>query len=315
MSSQLALNGRRSPRYAVLDAPITLGLRREQPQTVPGVRRLSDVLRGFGLIGALGAEDAGRVPAPTAYLERRETESNVLNGAAASVYAVALAARVGELLSRGHFPLVLGGDCSVLLGVALALRRAGRFGLFFCDGHTDYWPPEQSQTGGLAGMDLWVVTGGSPHLFAEFAPRPLIEPRDVVLFGPRDARRRQQDKLPDPQAAGMQLFDLQKVRAIGAARAARQGVAALRARGVTQLWLHLDADVLNDAEMPAVDSRQPDGLTSDEAVEALREVLQSGLACGMTVTIYDPDRDPGGTAGRRLAWLLVQALRTGRDFE
>jgi arginase len=71
-------------------------------------------------------------------------------------------------------------------------------------------------------------------------------------------------------------------------------------------WIHLDADVLDDALMPAVDSRQPGGLTHLELVELLTRLLDSGLALGLDVTIYDPSLDPG----RQAAGVLASALRT-----
>jgi hypothetical protein len=74
--------------------------------------------------------------------------------------------------------------------------------------------------------------------------------------------------------------------------------------GVDGFWIHLDADVLDDAIMSAVDSRQPGGLSHSELVELLRGLLRSGLAVGMEVTIFDPELDPTGEIadGSRTPW-------------
>ena len=294
------------PTYAVLNAPLTLGLRRERPEVVPGVARLPETLRRLGLLDRLRARDAGVVPAPTAYAARREPETNALNAGAVQTYALALAERVGALLDEDSVPVVLGGDCSILLGVALALRRRGRHGLLFCDGHTDYWPPEQSRTGGLAGMDLWFVTRGRLPLLDAASPLPLTLPQDVVLFGPRDGDARRAAGLTDPEAAGMRLLDLRTIRTRGAVQAAHDALARFGQRGLERFWLHLDADVLNDGQMPAVDSPQPDGLWVREAADALKVVMDSGRVVGLDVTIYDPDRDPDGQAGRHLLRLIAE---------
>ena len=91
--------------------------------------------------------------------------------------------------------------------------------------------------------------------------------------------------------------------------AAGEAVASRFSRsGVNGLWIHLDVDVLDDAVMPAVDSRQPDGLSYDELEALLRPVLDTGTVVGMNVTIYDPDRDPDGSAGRALVNGLVRLL-------
>jgi arginase len=74
-------------------------------------------------------------------------------------------------------------------------------------------------------------------------------------------------------------------------------------------WVHVDADVLHDDIMPAVDSREPGGLSYEALVELLRPLLTSPRALGVEFTIYDPDRDPEGTVGRAFTAALVEALR------
>jgi arginase len=75
---------------------------------------------------------------------------------------------------------------------------------------------------------------------------------------------------------------------------------------VDGFWIHCDVDVLDSTVMPAVDASQPDGLSYAELRELIRPLLDSDLAAGMQVTIYDPDRDPDGSAGRRLAsWIAA----------
>jgi arginase len=66
--------------------------------------------------------------------------------------------------------------------------------------------------------------------------------------------------------------------------------------------------VLDDEIMPAVDSRQPDGLSYAELVELLKSLLRSELAVGMEVTIFDPDLDSTGEIAKRFADALVEGL-------
>ena len=73
-------------------------------------------------------------------------------------------------------------------------------------------------------------------------------------------------------------------------------------------WIHLDADVLDDAIMPAVDYRQPDGLSWAELTTMLSAAMASGRAVGIEVTIYNPKLDPDGASGRRLTATLGEAL-------
>ena len=78
--------------------------------------------------------------------------------------------------------------------------------------------------------------------------------------------------------------------------------------GVEGFWIHLDADVLDDELMPAVDSRQPGGMNYGELVELLGAFLRSGLAVGMEVTIFDPELDPTGEIAEGFTAALVESF-------
>jgi arginase len=285
---------------SIIDAPSDLGLRRT------GVDRLPEALRAAGLLEGLpDVRAAGRLPVPP-YVPLRDTSTAVLNHDGIRTFSLRLAERVAFTLDLGRFPLVLGGDCSILLGTALALRRRGRFGLFFLDGHADFYSPESEPNGEVASMDLAVVTGREPAVLADLeGRRPLVREEDVVVFGFRDAESAAAFGSPDVRQTAMHVFDLTEVRRLGAAAAARQGLAALEASGVEGFWIHLDADVLHDDVMPAVDYRMPDGLWPEELTEALAVVLASPLAVGMEVTIYNPTFD---NAERSAARALARAV-------
>ena len=143
------------PQFSVIDAPSILGLKPN------GVEHLPEALKAAGLLAGLHAEEAGRVEPPP-YNPRRDPKTQILNPDALRTYAVRLAAAVADVLRQGKFPLVLGGDCSNIIGIMLALRRAGRYGLCFVDGHADFYQPEAEPNGEVASMDLAIVSGRGP---------------------------------------------------------------------------------------------------------------------------------------------------------
>jgi arginase len=106
------------PRYAIVEAPSALG---HVPEHL-GVGRAPEVLLGAGLADGLAARRAGRVGAP-GYSARRDPGTQVMNPQAIRDYSPRLADAVAAVLDEGEFPVVLGGDCSILLGAMLALRR------------------------------------------------------------------------------------------------------------------------------------------------------------------------------------------------
>jgi arginase len=243
---------------------------------------------------------------PPPYSPEREPQTGIRNSEAIREYAFQLAERIQGVLAEGYFPVVLGGDCSILLGSALALRRRGRYGLFFVDGHRDFLSPATSQTGGAAGMDLALVTGRGPDVLTNLdGLKPLVRDSDVVVFGYRDLTYPAADPDYGMDDSGMTLFGLEGARQVGIREAAEKGLAALRRNGVEEFWIHLDADVLDDEMMPAVDSRQPGGMSYAELVILLRTLLASGAAVGLQITIYDPDLDPDGSIAHEFVSTLV----------
>jgi arginase len=291
------------PRYALIDAPTNLGLR------PTGVERLPTALRAAGLREGLAAEDAGRVPAPP-YDPARDPVTRLLNGEAIRAYACDLADAVGPLLDRGAFPVVLAGDCGALLGGLLALRRRGRFGLFFLDGHADFYLPAEEPRGEVASMDLALATGRGPTLLTDLeGRRPLVRDEDVVAFASRDAAEAATEGSQDIRAvSAIRVVDLAEARSRGVANAAGEELPRLRRDDLAGFWIHLDADVLDDAVMPAVDYRLPDGLTPAELSAVLRLLVGSGRAVGMTVTIFNPSLDPDGTIARGFVAAIVAGL-------
>jgi arginase len=237
--------------YAIVEAPSRLGLRAE------GVEALPDALLAAGLAERFGARRAGRLAAP-AFDARIDPATGMLNPIGLRDYSLRLADAVGAVLDRGEFAIVVGGDCSILLGSALALRRRGRYGLLFLDGHADFYQPGAEPTGEAASMDLALVTGRGPELLTNLeGRRPLLRDDDVVAFGFRDAEAAAAEG-SQPLPANLLALDLGSVRAQGIDRAAHDALAHLeRADGLAGLWIHLDAD------------DDPDGRIARALVDAL----------------------------------------------
>ena len=212
------------------------------------------------------------------------------------------------MLDAGQFPVVLGGDCTIVLGSMLALKRRGRYGLLFIDGNADFFQPEAEPNGAGASMDLAWATGHGPKLLTDIEGRsPLVRSEDVVAFGYRD-HEDQEEYGSQPLPEELKALDLPALRAMGIEAAANEAVAHLTRPGLDGFFIHLDADVLDDAIMPAVDFRMSDGLSQDELSTALRIALASGGAIGLEVTIYNPSLDDDGSAGRLLTDVLTEAL-------
>jgi arginase len=293
-------------RYAIVEAPSILGLK------PTGVDRLPAVLLQHGLAEQLHARRAGRIVPTAAYDTQRDPQTLTLNARGIAEYSTALADAVADVIGRGEFPILLGGDCSILLGSTLALRRRGRYGLLFIDGHADFYQPEANPNGEAASMDLAFATGHGPELLTNLEGlRPLVRDEDVVAFGFRDAEE-QREYGSQPLPPAVLALDLSEVRRLGAKPAAQRAVDYLTApdKPTHGFFIHLDADVVSDALMPAVDYRMADGLSWEELGTVLKTALASRRAVGIEITIYNPSLDADGSSGRGLAQTLIKALQS-----
>jgi arginase len=289
--------------YAILEAPSTLGLASDGVEGLPG--RLLEL----GLADRIHARCAGRLAVPPKH-PKRDPATLTLNANAIAAWSPKLADAMEEVLDAGEFPVVLGGDCTIVLGSMLALRRRGRYGLFFIDGNADFFQPEAEPNGEGASMDLAFVTGYGPALLTDLEGRgPLVRSEDAVAFAFRD-HEDQAEFGSQPLPTELMAFDLHAIRRLGVEAAARAAVGQLTRAELDGFFIHLDADCLDDTIMPAVDFRVPGGLSWDELSAALRIILASGKAVGLEVAIYNPRLDQDGSAGRGLADALAVALGT-----
>ena len=293
-------------QLVVLDAPSNLGLRPPEEGLVPGCFKAPGVLRDAGLLNRLGAQDGG-VVTPGRYRPDR-APGTVRNEAAVADHSLRLAERLEPIMTARNIALVLGGDCSILVGIGLALRRNGRFGLVSFDG-LDYRNPANSDAvGGAAGESLALVTGLGGMLANLEHRRPYVQASDVVAIGARP---------DDEYAAEAMEHGLRVIDSLETARdpegVAQQALHVVQRDGLDGFWVHVDADVIDPAHMPAVDTPEPGGLTFEQLSRALELVLASPRLIGLDLTIYDPDLDPDFHYGQRLADLLVDTLTTPLD--
>jgi arginase len=295
------------PQFAIIDAPSILGLR------PTGVQYLPEALKAAGLMKKLKAEYEGRVLS-LPYNPQRDKSTLLLNPDTIRAFSLQLAEKVISVLHKKQFPIVLGGDCSILIGNLLALKQMGssnssRYGLFFIDGHTDFYQPEASLTGEVADMDLAIVSGRGPDILTDIEGlKPLILDQDIVVFGYRDGDQAASYGSQDVYETNMHVFDLEKVHTLGITHAASLAIEKLMNDDLAGFWIHLDVDVLDDEIMPAVDYRLDGGLSFSDLNELLKIILGSKCAVGMDITILNPLLDVDGSITHRFVSSIVAGL-------
>lgn len=274
-----------------------------------GVRFMPEALIKGGLLERLNPETMTKLPMPN-WEPKRDPETQILNPEEVRMYSTGIATVVENNLKAGYFPLVVGGDCTILLGCLLALKRqSANHGLLFLDGHADFYEPGISPSGETADMELGFAIGRGPEILTNIeGQKPLVNEKNTVLFGFRDEALIAEAGGQDPRGSGMTCVSLSDIRLMGFANAIEKSLRSLTV-SVDTFWIHVDVDVLDDREMPAVDYRMPDGLTIGELVSSLQRAIGTGKAAGMSISIFNPTLDWDGSLSKKLVELLGVALQ------
>jgi len=290
-------------RVSILGVPTTAGSHNPGQDKAPAAWRaagLADSLRQAGL----DVEDRGDVVAAT--FRPVPPVDGLRDVERVVAVAQAVAAEVAAIRAAGRLPLVLGGDCTITLGVLAGL---GEVGLVYFDGDADLSTPEHSDSGVADTMGMThMLGGGSPRLagLGGLGSRcPLLRPEQVVLFGfdPGELDTRQWTELVSRH---LYAAPAPAVRADPAGQA-RQARGYLERR-VDSYLVHLDVDVLHTGLFPLANFPHFAGLTLDEVSAGLAEFTASEKFGGLVITEVNPDHDPDGRLIGTLAQLVAGAL-------
>ena len=294
----------------ILEFPSNLGLKEPSQGHEPGVRKLPEWLRQHHFHQLIAPEAICVLPPPP-YRMHLDPESRVLNTDALAQYAEEEAKLLNEVLSDQKFPLVLGGDCSILIGSALALKQRGSYALFYLDGHTDFIEPPQSGTGGAGGMAAALAAGRGPEKLTNIQGQfPYIREEHVWCVGNREYDDAYEQIIRDSQAT---YFTLALLRDTGIDQCVNAFLEMVDINALDGFWIHLDVDVLDDQVMPAVDSRTPGGLNYKEFNQILYLLLSSPKATGIEITILDPELDPSGEHTKLFIQHFTDTFRKARQ--
>jgi arginase len=300
-----------------LTTPVTIALicvPYDSGGTAAGTARAPAVLRQHGLLEEIrtvaNIVDYGALPiTPSGTV--RDAVSGLIGKDAFVRMLDDLQAVLVRALRAGHFPLLIGGDCPILLAGLGALTAVNEVpGLLFVDGHEDAYSPHESPTGETADMEYGFAVGlktsdWPSDLKARF---PLVRPRDAVLLAHRDLSVIQEDRATSV-LADVPHYDAKQV-ATAPAEIVQRALHDL-SPDVSAIWLHTDVDALSTKAMPAVDYRLPGGLSWPELSRVVAASFLDHRVRGWDITIYNPDLDPG----ERVAPQVVEFIAAGvRDL-
>jgi arginase len=286
--------------------PVVVGVPIDSYGTPGGTELAPATLRELGIVEALGARDAGDLG-----VQIRGTERDQASGMFAyeSVVAASRGIRDGlaPLLRDDPFLVVLGGCCTLVPGVAAALRLAhsGPLGLAYIDGHMDTYEPRTSPTGEAADMPVAIVAGIGDRALVELGTvAPLVAPRHIALLAHRDeAEVRSLGGLLPGQLGAGSSHDAAAVQR-DPDRVGREVARDLRGQA-GRYWLSIDVDALSSVAFGATPAQQEGGLSADELVALARPLAIDPACVGLDLVCYDVDLDDSDrSCGTRLVEIV-----------
>jgi arginase len=158
-------------------------------------------------------------------------------------------------------------------------------------------------------MELALITGRGPKELSNINNlAPYVTEQNIIHLGQRDATETRKWGAMDLSETAITHYDLATIQKKGILNIVERIKTDMGRSSLDGYWLHFDTDVLSDEVNPAVDYRLSDGLTEKEALFMLREIVNTSMIKGISITIYNPKLDPTGDAGKLISRIIVNAF-------
>ena len=216
--------------------------------------------------------------------------------------------KVDRFVSRGEFPLVLGGDHSIAVGTvsgiaAHALREGKRVGLLWVDAHGDINTPETSPSGNIHGMPVAALLGYGPEKLTSIGGNfPKVDPSNIALVGIRSLDEGEKRRLKD---TGVQVHTMSDIDRHGIHRAMKKALARV-SDGTDFVHVSFDLDAVDPTIAPGVGTPVKGGLDYREAHLIMELLHDSGVMTSLEMVEVNPILDQGN-ASAAFAVELVQS--------
>lgn len=290
---------------SVIGAPTSAGA------YAPGQEKAPAAFRRHGLIEALSQRDRSivdRGDGPFFRWRPDPERPQAMNLDAVAHAASAVADAVAEAMAADEDVLVLGGDCTIELGVVAGARRGSeRVGLLYIDYDVDLNTPATSDGAldwtGVA--HLLALPGTEPLLTSLGGKAPLLTPASLLYFGA--------DNISEAEAFSMSALGLARISG-DEVRADFQRACARAVRWAAdfdRVLIHFDVDALTFTEFPIAENvRRCRGLSLRQAFDTIAAIAALPNWRALTITEVNPDHAPDEALSfKRLIAELSNALR------
>jgi arginase len=290
-------------QWTIIGVPSSAGAHHAGQELAPAALRAAGLLERLAAAGVT-VTDAGDLPG--AVFEVDSEHPRARNLAAVTRVAREVAAAVADVVARGTRLLVVGGDCTITLGVVAGLRRsAPGVGLAYVDGDADLYALDSEFSGILDAAGIAHLLGlGAPELNGFDGTPPLLEGSSIAMIGcdPREVTAEGRKFIAD---AGISFGTAEELSAYPEGEA-RRALSAL-ATGDSRVIVHFDVDVIDSGDLPLGNfPHYGSGVRLEHAVRCLRVLLADPRCAALVLTEVNPTHDPsGGQLARYVAGLAT----------
>lgn len=221
-----------------------------------------------------------------------------------------LARKVGRIMERGRFPLVLGGDHSIAVGTvsgiaAFAQGQGKRIGLLWIDAHGDINTPETSPSGNIHGMPVAALLGfGLKELTGVGGKAPKLAPQNVALVGIRSLDTGEKHRLKE---TGVQVHTMADIDRHGVHKIMEKALARVT-RGADYVHVSFDLDAVDPTVAPGVGTPVKGGLDYREAHLIMEVIADSGVMTSLEMVEVNPILDQGNASATFAVELIQSAF-------
>lgn len=276
----------------ILEMPLDFGASRHGSDMGPSAIRLAGIKERLEYLNHKTFEHADIFqPQPQEYEQVGNPKAKYLKPIVNA--CTKLAASVEEISSKGDFPLVLGGDHSIVLGTlaglaASAKKENKKIGVLYVDAHGDFNDTNTSPTGNIHGECLAASAGlGLPELTNLYFEGQKVDPHNICFVGCRDLDPEEKVLM---KKAGVTVFTMSDIDRQGFSEIVKK---VLKFFETHADWIHVsfDMDVLDPMYAPGTGIPLPGGLTNREALLLMEEMASIGKVKSAEIVEVNPILD------------------------
>ena len=213
---------------------------------------------------------------------------------------------VTEILDRGSFPIVLGGDHSISAGsISAVAKHHKKIGVIWIDAHGDWNNEQSSPSGNMHGMSFSAVCGAGPDCMVDFGNDPVyVDPKNCVQIGGRDIDPEERVRMKE---SGITVFPINMIDKCGMDEIIHRAI-EIAADGTDGIHLSFDVDAITPEQAPGTGTTVDSGLTAREAFLAVEVLAESGKLLSLDMVEVNPILDVRNKTGHLASELVQSAL-------